>query len=149
MRQSSDKLRLAEKFALRAGAEDDINREIEMLNKCLRIRESCCHPCDHLILKTRNALMSAHLSVGNYEKAAIHCDVVVHIYSKIYHSMHPMTALQLSTLGNLHVELGNVQKGLDEMNRALSVLKLTHGNDSDVVKSLVALVHEHSSSCSS
>ena len=33
MRQSSDKLRLAEKFALRAGAEDDINREIEMLNK--------------------------------------------------------------------------------------------------------------------
>ena len=55
------------------------------------------------------------------QKAALHCEIVVRMYSKIYHPMHPMTALQLSTLGNLRVEIGDVEKGLKELECSSSI----------------------------
>ena len=130
----SDVLDLAERFAMRAHAENNVKQEIAMLHECLRLRESCCHSSyDRLVVKTRNALMGAYLSQGDFKNAALHCESVVRSYSKIYHSMHPITALQLSTLGNLRVEIGNVEEGLKELKCALDVLKITHGKDSSLV----------------
>ena len=142
----SDVLDFAERFAMRAHAENDVKQEIALLHECLRLRESCCHTYDRLILKTRNALMSACLSQGDYEQAALHCEIVVRMYSKIYHPMHPMTALQLSTLGNLRVEIGEVEKGLKELESAVQVLRVTHGKDSSLVHSIEALIRDTTTS---
>ena len=65
----SDVLDFAERFAVRAHAENDVKQEIALLHECLRLRASCCHSYDRLILKTRNALMSACLSQGDYKQA--------------------------------------------------------------------------------
>lgn len=51
-----------------------------------------------------------------------------------------MTALQLYTLGNLHVELKLMTRAKKELNHALGVLLKTHGADSGIVKSLRELI---------
>lgn len=87
--------------------------------------------------------MQGYLEVGQTEGAIRMCSLQVQAYETIYPLMHPLLGLQVYTLGNLQVDVGgeSMREGVANLQRALAILKVSHGSaNSRMVDGLASLI---------
>ena len=115
---------------------------ISSLRQALALKAKHLHPMHTQVLQLRSELLSALLVAGDMEAAPAVCRDVIDTYRVGYPAGHPMTGLQLYTLGSLYRALGRSGDAVGVLTEAEAVLSVTHGRDSEFVQKLVALLAE-------
>ena len=134
---STVELMLAEKFARAAMVEVDLVKEQALLARCAALRSKHLHPLSLVRLKTSNAQFAASLQAGNIDDAARHCATALNTYVRLYpNPYHPIPSTKRFALGQLYLQLGRVDVAAKELEKAHRALLVTHGADSELVKSL-------------
>lgn len=112
-------------------------KELAMAEARLRPRRD---DADLLLLRLRSSLLQGWIEAGNGTEAIETCSGILNAYKLIYPPKHPLIGLQLYTLGNLQVECGACEQGLESLQGAKAILLVTHGRESKMVKGLQELI---------
>ena len=61
--------------------------------------------------------------MGNLIKSKEFYDKSIHMFVKFYDENHPQTFMYLNNLGTLYVDMGNLPKAKDLMNKSLNIAR--------------------------
>lgn len=123
-------------------AEEDAEVELQRLEEACGLREAWLHRRHIEVQAAHAAAHTAAIAAQNWEAAERHCERLVEQYIEVYPEWHPISGLQMYTLGELKQSRGGDEHALKWCERARQVLALTHGESHAFVKDLEARLQE-------
>lgn len=133
-------LRRADALMQEAAVEEDAEKELGILEEACGLRDQWLHR-RHLEAMTAHA--TAHtvaIAAQDWAAAERHCERLVEQYIAVYPSWHPISGLQMYTLGELKEQAGKAGDALAWYVRAHTILRLTHGEEHTMVSDLALRV---------
>jgi len=128
-----------------AAGEEDVEAELAMLQEACALRELWLHRRHLDVMAAHAAALTVALaaasssgsSEGPYWTAAeAHCAYLVEQYIAVYPLWHPVSGLQMYTLGQLKEQRGALAEARGWYAQAASILSNTHGADNQMVVDL-------------
>ncbi|KNC86131.1 hypothetical protein SARC_01700 [Sphaeroforma arctica JP610] len=133
---------------------EETGREIEMLENALSMHTKYLHRHNLHRLKCLCTLHTSYLSYGLFAKDVAVLNEIVHVYTEVYPTNHPMIGLMQYTLGDVLMAVAQEQRGqqlrttfeaaLVSYRRALQTLTISHGAESELCRNLHGLIQQHS-----
>eukprot|EP00250_Pteridium_aquilinum_P009307 c18584_g1_i2 orf=442-1086(+) len=93
-------------------------------------------------MKTYENLLKVCMSMEDWTSALVYCHQAISAYERVYLPNHPLLGLQLYTCGKLEWYLGRTVDATNSYRRALDILEVTHGSNTELVQNLKAALQE-------
>eukprot|EP00929_Paragymnodinium_shiwhaense_P015995 TRINITY_DN124105_c0_g1_i1.p1 TRINITY_DN124105_c0_g1~~TRINITY_DN124105_c0_g1_i1.p1 ORF type:complete len:482 (-),score=135.02 TRINITY_DN124105_c0_g1_i1:63-1508(-) len=135
-------LRKAEGLMQAAAAEEDAEKELRLLTEVCSLRERWLHRRHLEVAAAHAAAHTAAIAAQDWKAAERHCGRLVEQYLEVYPPWHPVTGLQMYTLAELKEQRGATAEARELLQKALGILRLTHGAASTMVKDLEEHIKE-------
>lgn len=135
-KRRDQELEVAGQLARRAAAEEDAERELKLWEEVCRVRERWLHPRHTDVVAAHAAGHTAAMAAGSWGDAERHCQRLVEHYLAVYPPWHPITGLQMFTLGELKEQAGACEESRKWYAKAKSIMALTHGKTHSLVLDL-------------
>ena len=128
----------------RAAAEEDLEREAELVQEALGTLRRLCHPCSLVRYSAEGTALGLALARGEVAEARECCrNAVQFLEAALSHCpRHPLLALQRFTLADLHEACGDVRAALATMQACAQALETTHGRGDELRQQAMARVEE-------
>lgn len=132
----------ADSLAQEAAIEDDAAKELLILDEVCRIRERWLHPHHLEVVAAHASAHTAAIAAGAWKAAERHCQRLVEQYIEVFPAWHPISGLQMYTLAELKENRGALAEARAWYDRALGILRHTHGEKHSMVQDLRARLQE-------
>jgi len=128
----------------RAAAEEDLEREAELVQEALSSLRRLCHPCSLVRYSAEGSALGLALARGEVAEARECCrNAVQFLEAALSHCpRHPLLALQRFTLADLYEACGDVRAALATMQACAQALEATHGPGDELRQQAIARVEE-------
>eukprot|EP00249_Psilotum_nudum_P015021 c25124_g1_i1 orf=280-1665(-) len=107
-----------------------------------QLQAKVLHPYNVRLMRTYDDLLKVCMSLEDWTSALKYCRHSISIYQKAYPPCHPLLGLQFYTCGKLEWYLGNAKEAVKAMSRAMEILEVTHGSQSELVRNLCSALRE-------
>ena len=127
-----------------AAIDDDAAAKLVKLGEVNTLYGRWLHPLHLDRLQLCNDMLTVALAAGDYKAAVGHVRRTVAVYDHVYGNdyAHPMVGLQAYTMGNLYFEVQRYKEAIACLERSFHILRVTHGQDSDLVVGLSSLLSQ-------
>ena len=122
------------------GGGGAIAQELAFAKESLRLRLKRLHRFNTRVLRAWSGLLNVAMVAYDWELCIACSREIIHVYERYYPSTHPLLGLQQYTLGNVLANLGRVDEARPQLERAASVLVVSHGAETPMVRELGRLV---------
>ena len=128
----------------RAAAEENLEREAELVQEALGPLRRLCHPCSLVWYSAEGTALGLALARGELAEARECCkNAVQFLEAALAHCpRHPLLALQRFTLADLHEACGDVRAALATMRACAQALEATHGRGDELRQQSSARLEE-------
>ncbi|OMO98251.1 hypothetical protein CCACVL1_04275 [Corchorus capsularis] len=107
---------------------DDIDGSFKCMNdKCSGVYES----------NFGRWFMMDYINLGDMQKALEYCRLTMPTYQRVYAGFHPLLGLRYYTSAKLEWVNGNKVIAVDHLDKAVDILKVTHGTETPFMKDLL------------
>ncbi|MCO5604257.1 hypothetical protein L7F22_058420 [Adiantum nelumboides] len=107
-----------------------------------RLQASALHKSSLHRIKTYDNLLKVCMSMEDWTSSLSYCHKAIPVYERVYLPNHPLLGLQYYTCGKLEWYQGKTVEAVKSYRQALAILNITHGCDSELVKSLKGALQE-------
>ena len=127
-----------------AAIDNDIDAKLTKLGEVNTLYGRWLHPLHLDRLQLCNDMLTVALAAGDYKAAVGHVRRTVSVYDHVYGNdyAHPMVGLQAYTMGNLYFEVQRYKEAIACLERSFHILRVTHGQESDLVVGLSSLLSQ-------
>jgi len=94
------------------------------------------------LLRTHDALLKICMEMKDWTEALNYCQSTIPAYEQAYPPFSPLLGLQYFTLGKLQWLMGDSVEAIHSLEKAYSILQVTHGSKSSLVVSLTSSLQE-------
>ncbi len=138
-------MRTAEKSyaeGCQAKKEGNLEQAKANLLNAFRVQKQLLHESDPRLAFTLNELMNMSISLSNWKEALYFAHYTLKPFEEIYPPNWPLVGLQYFIYGKLSFYLQNTDQAFSALQKALTILLLTHGEGHSLVKQLKDLLRE-------
>lgn len=125
-----------------SGAAEDVEKILPLCKECLARVEGRLSAFNVHRVRLLDRAYDAAIGSGEWEEALGYIVQTLQPYRRLYSTYSPNLALQLMRAGKLQLFLGHTQEADKNLVQAESILKVTHGQDSDLYQRLGDLLHQ-------
>ncbi|XP_048494161.1 histone-lysine N-methyltransferase ASHR1 [Beta vulgaris subsp. vulgaris] len=125
--------------SLKSGNCEEAGSLYSMVEK---LQLKLCHPSSLNLMRTRDSLLKIYMKLSNWEDALVYCRMTVPVYEMVYPGCHPMLGLQYYTCGKLEWLLGETENCVRSLMKAVDILRVTHGTNTQFTKELLVKLEE-------
>ncbi|KAL3729635.1 hypothetical protein ACJRO7_026722 [Eucalyptus globulus] len=101
------------------------------------------HPSSIILLQTREKILKATLmDLQDWKEALVYCKLTIPVYERVYPGYHPLLGLQYYTSGKLEWLLDDTGNAIKSLTKAVDILRVTHGTNTEFVRELVMKLEE-------
>ncbi|KAL3504091.1 hypothetical protein ACH5RR_033932 [Cinchona calisaya] len=86
-----------------------------------KLEMELCHPFSISLMRTRETLLKIYMELQNWKEALAYCRLVIPAYERAYQGFHPLVGLQYYTCGKLEWFLGETDKAIQSLTKAVDV----------------------------
>eukprot|EP00439_Symbiodinium_sp_Y106_P009177 s3000_g1.t1 len=109
---------------------------IKLMKEVCRLRRRYLHPRHVEVCAAHASAHTAAMAAADWAAAERHCQALVDQYVAVYPPWHPITGLQMFTLGELKEQHGKTGEAKRNYQGANKILALTHGADHPLLQQL-------------
>lgn len=100
------------------------------------------HPSSIILLQTREKILKMLMDLEDWKEALVYCKLTIPVYERVYPGYHPLLGLQYYTSGKLEWLLGDTVNAIKSLTKAIDILRVTHGMNTEFVRELVMKLEE-------
>lgn len=100
------------------------------------------HPSSIILLQTREKILKMLMDLQDWKEALVYCKLTIPVYERVYPGYHPLLGLQYYTSGKLEWLLGDTVNAIKSLTKAIDILRVTHGTNTEFVRELVMKLEE-------
>ncbi|OMO50102.1 hypothetical protein COLO4_38230 [Corchorus olitorius] len=114
----------------------DVKEFLSAKKKRENFLKEFCGPSSILLTKVQSVLLEDYINLGDMQKALEYCRLTMPTYQRVYAGLHPLLGLRYYTSAKLEWINGNKVIAVDHLNKAVDILKVTHGTETQFMKEL-------------